>query len=67
MDVVNVRIRELRVEHGFTQQYVADLLGIDRSNYSKYERGLLSVSADMLVALAKLYDVTSDYLLGLES
>ena len=44
MDVVNVRIRELRVEHGFTQQYVADLLGIDRSNYSKDERGLLSVT-----------------------
>lgn len=66
MDTVNVRIRELRLEHGFTQQYVADLLGIDRSNYSKYERGLLSVSADMLVALAKLYDVTSDYLLGLD-
>ena len=57
MDTVNVRIRELRLEHGFTQQYVADLLGIDRSNYSKY---------DMLVALAKLYDVTSDYLLGLD-
>ena len=66
MDTVNVRIRELRVEHGFTQQYVADLLGIDRSNYSKYERGKLEPNPDMLIALTKLYNVSADYLLGIE-
>ena len=37
MSMVNAKMKELRLEHGFTQQYVADALGIDRSNYSKYE------------------------------
>ena len=34
-------IKNLRVEKGLTQQKVADYLNIDRSNYSKYERGKL--------------------------
>lgn len=64
--MVNAKMKELRLEHGFTQQYVADALGIDRSNYSKYERGKLEPSPDMLIALTKLYNVTADYLLGIE-
>lgn len=66
MSMVNAKMKELRLEHGFTQQYVADALGIDRSNYSKYERGKLEPNPDMLIALTKLYNVTADYLLGIE-
>ena len=35
------RLVELRKEKSYTQQYVADYLNIDRSNYSKYELGKL--------------------------
>ncbi len=59
------RIVELRKEHGYTQKYVANYLKIDRSNYCKYEQGKLIVNVDMIIALAKLYDVTADYILGL--
>lgn len=65
MDITSTRIKELRIENGYTQQQVADYLKIDRSNYSKYERGFFEVSLDMLRGLSRLYNVTSDYLLGL--
>ncbi len=59
------RLVELRKEHSFTQQYVADYLKIDRSNYSKYELGKLEPGIEMLIALSRLYNVTVDYILGL--
>ena len=66
MKDIGKRIKELRVEAGLTQQRVADILKIDRSNFSKYELGKLEVNNEMLVKLAKLFEVTTDYLLGLE-
>ena len=63
---VGKRVKELRQENNLTQQQMADTLGIDRSNYSKYELGKLEISNEMLVKLAKFFDVTTDYILGLE-
>jgi len=60
------KLKELRTEKGLTQQQLANILKIDRSNYSKYELGKLEPNNDMLVTLAKYFQVTTDYLLGLE-
>lgn len=60
------RIKELRSEKNLSQAQIASVLGIDRSNYSKYELGKLEPGNDMLIKLAKFYSVTTDYLLGLE-
>lgn len=60
------KLIELRKENNYTQQYVANYLKIDRSNYSKYELGKLEINPEMLIALSKLYDVSTDYILGLE-
>lgn len=59
-------IRKLRIDKGYTQRFVAEYLKIDRSNYSKYELGKLELSPNMIIALAKLYNVSSDSILGLE-
>ncbi len=64
MKIYCVRLKELRIENGYTQQFVADYLKIDRSNYSKYELGKLEINLDMLIELADLYKVTTDYILG---
>lgn len=66
MEIVSKVLIELRKEKGLTQQQVANYLKIDRSNYSKYERGKLEVSIYMLRELSKFYGVSTDYLLGLE-
>lgn len=66
MEIVSKILIELRKEKGLTQQEVADYLKIDRSNYSKYELAKLEINIDMLRKLSKLYDVSTDYILGLE-
>lgn len=66
MNVSYKRMKELRTERGYTQEYVAKQLGIDRSNYSKYELGKLDINIDMLIALSRFYEVSTDYILGLE-
>lgn len=56
------RIRELRVEAGCTQEFVADHIGISLDGYRKLERGVNGAKVDTLVAIAALYGVSLDYL-----
>lgn len=57
------RIRQLRIEHGFTQEKVAEALEIDRSFYSRIEAGKKGCSVDLFIRLSELYDVSLDYLI----
>lgn len=60
------RITELRRRNGYTQKYVAENIGISESNYSRIEnRDIVSVGHNLLIGLAKLYDVPADFLLGI--
>jgi len=47
------------------QKEVAAVLGIDQRVYSNYETGKREIPTHLLIKLAKLYDVSTDYLLGL--
>ena len=58
------RIRDLREDHDFTQQELAERLGMKQPQYSRYERGYRDIPTDILIALADLYDTSVDYLLG---
>jgi len=66
-NITGNRVRELRLSNEMTQQNVADKLNMARGNYSRYENGLLEFNHDMLRTLAKLFDVSTDYLLGLKN
>ncbi|MBR6755276.1 MAG: helix-turn-helix transcriptional regulator [Clostridia bacterium] len=59
------RIRDLREDNDFTQKYVADYLKMKQPQYSRYESGLRDIPTDILIALARLYNTTTDYILGL--
>ena len=59
------RLRDLREDHDLTQQAVADYLSMKQSQYSRYERGIRDIPTDILIRLAKLYQTSTDYLLGL--
>ncbi len=59
------RIRSLREDRDWTQQYVADLLFINRRTYSAYENGVNAMSPEILAKLARIYDTSVDYLLEL--
>ena len=59
------RLRELRQERGWTQGRGAERLGVTPSVISAYENGIRQPSYEVLIKLARLYGVTSDYLLGI--
>lgn len=64
--MVYERIQELREDKRWTQQYVADLLFVNRRTYSSYETGVRTMWPEVLIKLAKIHQVSVDYLLGLK-
>ena len=60
-----MRIRDLREDHDLTQKDVAKLLHIKQNTYSQYETGQRQIPLNVLVALAKFYGTSTDYILGL--
>ena len=60
------RMKELRLEKGFTQKQVADLLKINSVTYLHYEKDQREPPLFLLADIAKLYDVSTDYLLGIK-
>ena len=58
------RIRDLREDHDLKQKEVAAFLGIDQRVYSNYELGKREIPVHLLIKLADLYKVSTDYLLG---
>lgn len=60
------RIRDLREDNDRTQQEIADYLGTSQTMYARYERGANELPIRHLIALCKFYNVSSDYILGLD-
>ena len=60
-----IRMRNLREDNDLTQQEIATVLGTSQTMYARYERGANELPIRHLITLAKYYDVTTDYLLGL--
>ena len=59
------RLRDLREDHDLTQTEIAKMLGMSQTGYSKYETGENDIPTDVLIKLAKFYNTSIDYLLGL--
>ncbi len=57
------RVRELRVERHWSQGELADKIGSDARQISRYEHGRITPSVDVAVKLAETFDVSLDYLL----
>lgn len=58
------RIRSLREDHDLTQKEVAAILNMSQTGYSKYETGENDIPTKILINLAKYYNTSIDYLLG---
>ncbi len=57
------RIRELREDSDMTQREVAAYLNMPQPQYFRYEQGYRDIPTDILIALADLYHMTTDYIL----
>lgn len=60
------RLRELRIQFGLTQKQLADRIGVSKGVVSFYELRERSPSPDVLIKLAAIFHVTTDYLLGMD-
>ena len=58
------RIRDLREDHDLTQQQVADKLCCQREVYRRYETGHREIPVSYVIQLAKMYNVSIDWMLG---
>ena len=63
----SMKLRELREEKGLKQIDVAEFLNVKQNTYSQYESEKRQLPIDALIKLAKFYEVSTDYILGLEN
>lgn len=63
--IVYERIRWLREDNDYTQKQIGELLGISQRGYAHYESGDYDLTGEILIALAKHYNTSVDYLLGI--
>ena len=59
------RLRDLREDNDKNQTEIAELLGMQQTQYSRYERGDRELPMHHFVKLAKYYNVSLDYIAGL--
>ncbi len=62
-----MRIKDLREDNDLTQKQLAEYLHIKQNTYSQYENGQRQLPLDALIALAKFYNTSTDYILGISS
>lgn len=65
MDVVH-NLRKIRVEKGYSQMDIAEVLNTTQQQYSKYENGQNEIPVRHVITLCKYYGISSDWLLGLK-
>lgn len=59
------RIRDLREDNDLNQTQVADFLNITQQQYQLYESGKREIKLSLIIELAKYYNVSLDYIVGL--
>lgn len=64
MHTVPERLKKLRTENEYTQEYIAAQMHIARSTYANWETGMFSPDLDKILWLCNFYNVSADYLLG---
>lgn len=60
------RLKEIRLEKGLTQTKLAQMLSTTQSTVGKYEREEIQLTVDVIIKICELFEVSADYLFGLE-
>ena len=64
---LGIKLADLRKRNGYSQEALAEKMGVSRQAVSKWERGDSTPDTDTLIELARLYSVSLDTLVGNES
>ena len=60
-----MRLKDLREDNDLTQKEIANYLHIKQNTYSQYENGQRQLPIEVLIALARYYNTSTDYILNL--
>lgn len=61
------RLKDLREDHDMTQQKLVEILEMHKTTYTNYEQGKREIPFELVIRLAKLYNVSLDYIAGLSN
>lgn len=59
------RLRDLREDHDYTQDQLIHMLEMHKTTYTNYEQGKREIPFSLVIRLAKLYNVSIDFIAGL--
>lgn len=59
------RLRDLREDMDFTQDQLVKILNMHKTTYTNYEQGKREPPFELIIKLAKLYNVSIDYIAGI--
>ena len=65
-NLFSVRLKELRLQHGFSQEELAEKIGIKQNSYSDWENGKCKPNYEKLEKIADFFGVSLDWLFGRE-
>ena len=65
MDIIASRIKEIRKDNNLSQEQFGKIISVSQDNVSLWENGKSVPGAQHIIAIAKAFNVTSDYILGL--
>ena len=65
--MLSEHLKIIRKANKFTQQGLADAIGIERSTYASYETGRNKPDVNLLSRIAKVFDVSSDFILEIDT
>lgn len=66
MKIFGDRLKELRQDKGMSILKLSKIIGISDASICRWENNLTDIKGEQLVTIAKFFNVTTDYLLGLE-
>lgn len=61
------RIKSLREDNDYNQTFVANAIHVAQTTYSDYEKGKVRIPIEILIELAKLYNVDLNYITGISN
>ena len=61
------RLEDLRLDADHTQEEIARILNCKREVYRRYEKGIYEIPVWALIKLAKYYNTSTDYILGISN
>ena len=64
VDRIRERIKKIRIEKGYSQEYMADMLNISQNSYHKLERGHTKISLLKFIEIAKILEIETSELIN---